>query len=148
MTKRILLIKGLSIILGSVLITLLFHITQSWLITFPIGFVILIFLYSWMNCAINKYLTNCNFIYTKKYYDLLVNIHKQKYLSYFKNDKKTYEGYSELFKKNCSEFIAFLEDENKSSVLNYSPQQTQLIKKMLKKAKEMQANAFISDYSI
>ena len=96
----------------------------------------------------NRYLTNYNFKIIKEYFNLLVNIHKDKYKSYFEYNQDKTKAFCELFTRNCDEFIEILEDKKRNEILEFSPKQSQLLKKMLLKAKEMKENTFVADYSI
>jgi len=96
----------------------------------------------------DKYLTYSTFWYTKKYFDLLTELHWKKYKLCFTQNKNEIKEVSEVFEKEVNYFISVLEDEQDTGVMDFTPKQFDAVSKMLKKAIEMRENEYVSDYSI
>lgn len=148
MKRKQILLTGFMGALGLMFVTRILGINQN-IVTIALIFLsATLWLLLGITKLINKYLTNYSFKMTQKYFNLLANIHKAKYKSYFEYNQDKTQAFCKLFTKTCNEFIEISQDKKRNEVLEFSPKQTQLIEKMLNKAKEMKEHEFIADYSL
>ena len=130
-------------------ITYFFKIPRTVIIYTFIGTLLLVVLILQGFTFYLKYLTTQYYKVLTKDFELVVNLHKHKYKSYFIDDNKArLSEYSQAFEFHCNKFINDLEKEETKKMVKFTKKQDQVLQKMLKKAKEMTEKIYIPDYSI